>query len=113
MKKLWLIGLAGLLGGCASLQPGIDEVSLQSYQQGCALRGIQQGLSPEQAQATCQCHVETAIAQTSRETFMSYVELVGKATPAERDTEAFKEAVALMKSTFKACRKKYEMAGEN
>ena len=90
--------------GCASLQPKVNEVSLQSYQQGCALRGIQQGMTPEQAQKTCQCHVEKAVSLTSEATFLEYVELVGRATPEQKTSEQFKTAVKLMKDTFQACR---------
>ena len=93
-----------LLAGCASLQPRVNEVSLQSYQQGCALRGIRQGLSSAEAQALCECHVDTAIEQTSRETFLHYVDLVGNASPEQKNTEAFKNALQLIKTTFNDCR---------
>ena len=92
------------LSGCAALEPRVQKVSLQSYEQGCALRGIQRGMPGEDARQACRCHVEKAIALTSPEQFMQKVELVAQATPAERDTDAFREAVQLMKSTFNECR---------
>ena len=92
------------LTGCAALEPKVNEVSLQSYEQGCALRGIQRGMTPKDAQAVCRCHVEKAISLTSPQAFLEQIDLVGRADEATRDTDAFREAVQLMKSTFSECR---------
>ena len=105
MKKIALLLISSLmLSACASLQPRVEKVSLQSYEQGCSLRGVQKGMTGEQAQAACRCHVEKAIALTSTETFLEKVELIGRADNSQKQTPAFKEAVELMKSTFTECR---------
>lgn len=105
MKKTGLFLMIGVLSGCASLQPRVEDVSLQSYEQGCALRGIQKGMTPQQAQDVCRCHTERAIALSSRENFLRQVELVGRADEAQRQEEEFQQAVAVMKSTFNECRR--------
>ena len=104
LLRVAVILMPVLLAGCASLQPRANEVSLQSYQQGCALRGVRKGMPAEEAQALCQCHVEAAIAQTSPDTFLAYADLIGNATPEQKNTEAFQDALWLMKETFNACR---------
>ena len=99
-----IIVIFSALTGCAALEPKVNEVSLQSYEQGCTLRGMQRGTPPKDAQAVCRCHVEKAISLTSPQAFLEQIELVGRADEAERDTDTFREAVQLMKSTFNECR---------
>lgn len=113
MLKLTLLLMAGLiLSGCASLQPRVEKVSLQSYEQGCALRGIQKGMTGDEAQAVCRCHVDKAVTLTSRERFLKNVEFVGNADDAQRQSEAFRLAVTLLKSTFKECRAELGLTSE-
>ena len=100
----WLICLTGVLSGCASLQPQIDNVSVQSYEQGCTLRGIQNGLKRENAQAVCRCHVNKAIAQTSQDSFLQTTEYLANASEQDKQSEKFKESLALMRETFNECK---------
>lgn len=102
-KQLFIILFALTLAGCASVQPKINQVSLQSYEQGCALRGIERGMSSKDAQAVCRCHVQKAIQQTSEKTFLEYSELLARANDEQKQTTAFKDALHLMRGTFKAC----------
>lgn len=105
IKAITLLLSLLILAGCASLQPRMDDMSIKSYQRGCALRGMQKGLTQENAQAVCQCHTEKAIAATSPEAFLATTERIAKASAEERQTADFKNALQHMRSTFNDCKK--------
>ena len=110
MKKLFLMTNCLLLTACASLQPQMDEVSMQSYERGCALRGMHRGMTENTARQVCRCHIDKAVAATSPQRFITISEKLGNSTPEERQTEPLKSDLALMKSTFQSCKKQIEAA---
>ncbi|MCG8672740.1 MAG: hypothetical protein MI867_25290 [Pseudomonadales bacterium] len=110
MNKVLLITICVLLSACANLQPKIDDVSVQSYERGCTLRGIQRGMTEDIAQQVCRCHIEKAIEATSPQRFIAISEKLGTSTPQERQTEPLKSDLSLMKSTFQTCKKQIDMA---
>lgn len=92
------------LSGCANLQPRLNEVSLDSYQRGCTLRGVQRGLPRDKAQEICQCHTAKAIKATSIEEFLHKSERIAAASKEERQTDSLKADMKLMKDTFQSCK---------
>ncbi len=92
------------ISGCANLQPEINNLSLESYQHGCTLRGVQRGLSPQDARKICQCHTQKAIEETSLEEFLIKTDRIAKASEQERQSDEIKADMKLMKDTFQRCK---------
>lgn len=111
MKQLLLSALLiSLLASCASLQPQINEVSLESYQRGCTLRGVQRGLERDKAKQICQCHTTKAIEGSSVEEFLLKTERIAGASKEERQSDPIATDMKLMRDTFQSC--KAELLGQ-
>lgn len=105
MKHLIVsIFIVGLLSGCASLQPQLNEVSLDAYQRGCALRGMKNGLERTQAKQICQCHTAKMIQESSVEEFLLKTERIADASKEERQSDPIASDLKQMRGTFKSCR---------
>lgn len=95
-----------LTTGCstAQVETHMNEVSLSSYQRGCAMRGQQDGLDSDTAWALCECHTHKAIEQTSLDYFIETTNKLGMASKEERMSGEMDSELDLMRSTFKACK---------
>lgn len=92
--------------GCstAQMETHMNEVSLNSYQRGCAMRGQKDGLDSDTAWALCVCHTQKAIEQTSLDFFVETTNKLGMASREERTGGEMDTELDLMRSTFNACK---------
>lgn len=112
LTALGCIMLGGLVG-CATLKQTSTDLSIQSYRYGCILRSQQHGVASESAEQLCDCHIDDAIAQTSPEQFLDYVQRVNDASRAERDSGKLAVELQLIRSTFKRCREQLRLDADD
>ncbi len=100
---LLVLAMTGL-SGCASMHTKMDAMSLESYRHGCEIRALQEGLDREIANQLCHCHIQRAIARSSRETFVEATQKLSSSTREERQSGALDRELTLMRTSFKECR---------
>ncbi len=104
IRMSFVVGAVLMLCSCAMLQQQMGEASIDSYLQGCIYRGVGQGIERDKAVDLCECHVDSAIKQSSQQAFLDAAGRLANASKEERLSGILEKEIALVKGTFKQCK---------